>query len=154
MPKALLISFMVFLTSGCASLLNRNPDAVYMNEVEAPLTQLRAVIGAVVPVGLRGVSPNGRELFSKHFIVVKDKYKPAIDALERYYAHILILGDRRPYDIEIMVVNEKRVLRDEKFTYIIMGHSQDLARELAQNIRKELSKRREERNVVDDFRVY
>lgn len=153
MPKALLI-FAVLLNVGCASLLNRNSDAVYMREVEAPLTELRTVIGSVVPVGLRGVSPNGREMFSKHFVITKDRYKAAADALERYYAHITILGDRRPYDIEILVVHEKRVLRDDKFTYIISGHSQDLARELEQNIRKELSKRREDRNIVDDFRVY
>lgn len=125
-----------------------------MSEVEAALTEIRTVVGAVVPVGLRGVSPNGREMFSRHFIVTKDRYKPAADALERYYAQITILGDRRPYDIEILVVHEKRVLRDDRFTYVISGYSQDLARELVQNIRKELSKRREERNVVDDFRVY
>jgi hypothetical protein len=125
-----------------------------MSEVEAALTEIRTVVGAVVPVGLRGVSPNGREMFSRHFIITKDRYKPAADALERYYAQITILGDRRPYDIEILVVHEKRVLRDDRFTYVISGYSQDLARELVQNIRKELSKRREERNVVDDFRVY
>jgi hypothetical protein len=154
MPKLALLSSLVFLSSSCVSLLNRDFDAVYLRELEAPLRELRAGIGAAVPLGLRGLSPNGREMFSKHFVVVKERYKPAADALERYYAHITILGDRRPYDVEILVVQEKRVLRGNRFTYVIAGYARDLAQALEQDIRKELSKRREDRNVVDDFRVY
>jgi hypothetical protein len=154
MPRLALLSSLIVLSSGCASLLNRDSAAVYLRELEAPLGELRAGIGAAVPVGLRGVSPNGREMFSKHFVVAKERYKPAADALERYYAHITILGDRRPYDVEVLVVQEKRVLRGNKFTYVITGHARDLALALEQDIRRELSKRREDRNVVDDFRVY
>ncbi len=125
-----------------------------MRDIDASLTELKVIVNASVPVGLRTVSANGRELVSKHFIITKDRYKPAGDALERFFVQVTILGDRRPYDIEILVSHERRVLRNNRFVYVIVNFDEDLAREMEHKIRTELSKRREDRNIVDDFRVY
>lgn len=134
--------------------MGENRQALRMRNVDASVADLRAVVGTVIPVGIRAVSSNGRELVSKHFVVLKDRYRAAADAIDRYYAQVTILGDRRPYDIEILVAHEQRVLRNDRFTYVIVEYDQDLARELEVKMREELTKRREERNVIDDFRVF
>lgn len=134
--------------------MGENQQALRIRNVDASVSDLRAVVSTVVPVGIRAVSSNGRELVSKHFVVLKDRYRAAADATDRYYAQITILGDRRPYDVEILVAHEQRVLRNDRFTYIIVEYDQNLARELEVKLREELTKRREERNVIDDFRVF
>lgn len=148
-----LLIFTSFL-AGCAILMNENKNALRMREVDASVSELRTIVAAVIPVGLRAVSTNGREIVSRHFVITKDRYKPAADALERYFVQVTILGDRRPYDIEILVSHEKRVLREDRFTYVIVDYDQDLAREIEHKIRAELTKRRDGRNVIDDFRVF
>jgi len=142
-----------FLT-GCASSLG-NRNALRINEVDWPLGEIRAVVASLLPAGQRGMSPNGRELLSRHFVLEgRSGYKPAGDATERYFAQFLILGDRRPYDVEILVTQERRVLRGNQFTYVVTGYDTRLAKELERKLRTELTKRREDRNIIDDFRVY
>lgn len=126
-----------------------------MKDIEASLGDIRAAVVAALPVGHRTVSSNGREILSKHFLVSGGgNFRPAGDALDRYYAQITILGDRRPYDIEIVVAHEKRVLRGETFTYAIDYYDMVLAKDLAKKLERELAKRREDRNIIDDFRVF
>jgi hypothetical protein len=145
---------LVFL-SGCSTLRGHHPEALLIEEVDWPISEIRQVAGALLPAGQRAVSPNGREMQSRHFLPDRQGgYRPAGDALERYFAHIMILGDRRPYKVEILVTHEKRVLRGNNFTYVITGYDKRLARELERKIRAELTKRREDRNIIDDFRVY
>lgn len=131
-----------------------NRNALKINEVDRPLGELRAIVAGILPTGQRAVSPNGRELLSRHFVVEGPEFKPAADALTRYFARILILGDRRPYNIEILVTQEKRVLKNEQFTYAVTGYSSRLAKELEKRLRTELTKRREDLNIIDDFRVF
>ena len=156
MLRHLVISSVVALSFslvGCATLGNRN--AVSVKDVDWPLAELRSVAATVLPTGTRAVSPNGRELLSRHFILEgRSGYKPAADATERYFAQILILGDRRPYDIEILVTLERRVLRGNQFTYTVEGYDYKLAKELEVKLRQELTKRREDLNIIDDFRVF
>lgn len=142
-----------FAVSGCATFGNRN--AVSISDVDWPLAELRSVAATVLPTGTRAISPNGRELLSRHFILEgRSGYKPAADATERYFAQVLILGDRRPYDIEILVTLERRVLRGNQFTYAFEGYDYKLAKELEVKLRQELTKRREDLNIIDDFRVF
>ncbi len=143
------------LISGCSSLQARKRvESFKIREIESSVADIRAAISAVIPIGVRTVSPNGREILSKHFLQVGDKYRPAGDAVERYYVQFLVLGDRRPYDIEIIVAHEKRVLRGDSFFYVIDYYDNVLARDLANMIQDDLAKRREDRNIIDDFRVF
>ncbi|NJL23990.1 MAG: hypothetical protein HC902_01575, partial [Calothrix sp. SM1_5_4] len=59
-----------------------------------------------------------------------------------------------PYDVEVVVTRERRVLRGERFTYVVVGVEEDLTQQLGQQLRGELTKRREDRNIIDDFRAY
>ena len=145
--------FSLALTS-CAT-LGRNPSALYMNEVDVPLSELRTTIVALLPMGLAGGSSNGRELTSKYFVPgPANTYKPGGDATQRYVAKIILLGDHRPYDVEVLVVGERRQLTGSVFRYVAYGADQRLTKQLVDRIQRELAKRRDDRNVIDDFRVY
>jgi len=139
--------------SGCASLFN-NSNSVVILEIDRSVPSIRKSIAEVLPVGQRAISPNGREMLSRHFIVTSEGYKPAGDALERYYAKFTILGDRRPYNIEILVTKERRILRAGQHNYEGIGFDPRLAKELESKLRAELTKRRDDGNIIDDFRVF
>ena len=151
------IQFTVFslVFAGCA-LIGYNPDAITLKDVEASLTELRALINGVLPSGQRGVSPNGREILSNYFVIDRKnrELKPAGEALERFYAKFLILGDRRPYQIEVSVTRERRIMRGSSYSYQGVDQDRRLAKELANRLHEELTKRPEDRNIIDDFRVF
>ncbi len=52
------------------------------------------------------------------------------------------------------MTHEKRVLRSSGFDYKEVGHDMMLARELVYKLKQELGERREDRNIIDDFRVF
>ncbi len=146
------------LLVGCSTFSNigKPRETVYINDVEAPLSDVRSAVLAALRMGYRSISGNGREILSKHFLVNRrdNSIKPAGHALERYFVKILILGDRRPYSIEVLVAHEKRVLRGDSFRYVIDYYDHMLAKDIARIIEDELAKRREDRNIIDDFRVF
>ena len=149
------LSFVQIL-AGCAALqsIGTNKHSRFIREVDWPVTEIRAVAFAQMPLGEGSVSTNGRELTSKYFITSGDRFKDGEEAVDRYLARFTILGDRRPYDVEVLVIHERRVLRGNEFVYAPIGHDARLTRLLEERLRKELTKRREDRNVIDDFRVY
>ncbi len=142
------------ILSGCAS-VGLGPDAAKIKTINWPVSEIRGLIATLAPAGQRAVSPNGRELLSNHFIVnKKGEFVAATDYPERFFARYLILGDRRPFDIEILVVKEKRMGRGTQITYATATNDTRLAKELATRLQAELTKRREDRNIIDDFRVF
>ena len=55
---------------------------------------------------------------------------------------------------DIFVTREKRVLGENGYEYNEVGHNNMLTRELEFKLKQELAKRREDRNIIDDFRVF
>lgn len=100
------------------------------------------------------MSSNGRELRSLPFVVGKNDYKDGDKANDRFVLVITILGDSRPYDVEVSVVHERKILRQGLPTNVAIGYDDGLTRELYNKLQVELTKRREDRNIIDDFRVY
>ena len=139
---------------GCATLLGHDPDSQTISAVDWPLSDIRSVANTLLPVGTGSVSSNGRILRSRPFYPVKKEYKEAANAVDRYVAQFTLLGTGRPYDVEIVVYHERRAMVMGKVTYQVRGVDQRLTREFREKLETELSKRREDRNVVDDFRVY
>lgn len=154
MLKHLAILSALFVLGGCTSLGTLSRQALVIRDVDWPLMEIKQVIQQLMPAGQRAVSPNGREMLSRHFIMDGRNFVPAGDATERWYAQFLILGDRRPYDVEVLVTKEKRVLSGNQFVYKVAGADMRLAKELERRLRAELTKRREDRNIIDDFRVF
>ena len=104
-----------------------------------------------MPLGLRKTSPNGREFYSNYFVVDGRKFKSADKSPIRRYAHILVLGDRRPYNLQILVHVEKGP-QGQGFREV--GTDQRLAKVIRNRVVQQLNKRREDMNIIDDFRVF
>lgn len=150
-----LVCLALLTLAGCSTLLGNNKHALKITAVDWSLSEIRSSIGTIIPAGQRTMTPNGREMVSRHFVLDRQKnFKAAGDATERYFAQFAILGERRPYDVEILVTQEKRVLRGNEFVYLVTGYDSRLAKELEKRLRTELTKRREDRNIIDDFRVF
>lgn len=150
-------SLLLFLVgSGCATIdrMETPEYAVRINDLEYPLATLQKVAAMSLPVGYRFTSPNSRTFTSQNFILAGESYKDAGEALDRYVAHITVMNSDRPYAVVISVDHEKRVLRGEEFVYAVVGHDTRLAKELATHFREVLVKRREDRNIIDDFRAF
>lgn len=103
-----------------------------------------------MPMGsVKEQSLNGRELTSYYFNP-KDFDEDATDRAERAYAKVTILGSGRPYTIEVRVFREKRI----KGQYTLIGEDRKLSNELLERIREALADRRDDRNIIDDFRAF
>lgn len=72
----------------------------------------------------------------------------------RWFAHVFILGDRRPYNIEVLVKREKRIANRGVLTYRPEGLDLRIASNLKKRIQEELTKSREGINLIDDFRAF
>ncbi len=97
----------------------------------------------------RAISENGRELFSAYY----DSHGLDLDPVkstERLHTHVLILNDRRPYDIRVVVVVEQK--RGPQFVRI--GFDKERSKKIADRIIRALHESRDNRNVIDDFQPF
>ena len=149
MNKLAIQTFILFLfITGCTTGL------VALHDLEYPLVDIQKSVDGSIPFGKRKVSLNGREFLSHYFLVKGDKYFRAKNAPVRYFAKVWVLGDRRPYKVEVIVYKEKRRVIDQQAQYYKTGTQKEIAKRLAKDIQKTLSKRRDKRNIIDDFRVF
>ncbi len=144
-----ILAVLQFGAAGCASW----GSGVRIENLERPLNELQRAASMSLPLGQRRVDKNGLEFFSRYFVTKGRKFMPAETAPVRYFAHVYILGDRRPYVIEVFVKREKRV-SPRGGDYAEDGTDQELATVVQRRIQQQLSKRREEVNIIDDFRVF
>jgi hypothetical protein len=144
-------AFLYLMLTACSS-------GPVIHDVNQSYNQIRQTLITNLPNGLRGESPNGRELTSGFFTagvlenaVFLDEDK-AMTVAERAYAKVIILGERRPYQIEIRVYRQKRDAKRRRYSSpsIDKKASQDLAR----HFNAALANRREDMNVIDDFRAF
>lgn len=144
MKKTVLGILFGFVMTGCQT------SGIVLHETPLGISETRSAIAGVMGQP-RATSENGREMLSKYF----DRKNQLIDSKsnpkERYYNHITILGDRRPYDIQVEVVQE---IRDSDGNYQDVDHDDVRAEKLAAQIKKALVQSRDNRNLIDDFNPY
>lgn len=141
--RLLVIAFAIFLVS-CAS--GPSIDGLDMS----PGT-IQEVIEKNAPLAVRSVSSNGRVFLSTYFIGNYPMYIEATKKDPRYYAKVVLLGETRPYKVQI------NVFREVKFAdgvYRVDGQDERQAREILKRIKQELALRRDNRNAIDDLRVF
>ena len=139
----LAISFALLLSS-CRT------GGVILRETPLSVSETRRVIVSVIGEP-RSVSQNGREIISK-FYDRKDRAIPRMEmAKERYYTHVTVLGDRRPYDIQVEVLVEGR---NPDGVFEVVGRDDNKATIIAEKLRQALNQSRDTRNVIDDFRSF
>jgi len=123
---------------------------VILRETPLGVSETRRVVMSVIGEP-RSVSENGREMISQFY----DKKNRPIEkmdmAKERYYTHVVILGDRRPYDVQVQVLVEGR---NEDGGFDVIDRDDDRAGLIAEKIRQALNQSRDTRNVIDDFRSF
>ncbi len=134
----------VFQIIGCAG------PGHYINDSDISLSDTRR--GLVKLFGEpRQLSQNGRE-FVTFFMDKKGRVLEGLKkAKERRYAHVTILGERRPYDILVNVVVESQVTET---AYEASDTDDELSEALAKAIKTELLKSLENRNMIDDFNAF
>lgn len=117
-----------------------------VSNIDRPLLELQKAAASTLPAGKKGTSENGREFYSNPYKIKGSAYELAKPDESYFVAEVFVLGDRRPYVIEInvfRVVNSQRVGKDNK-----------LEKRLKNEILQDLAKRRENRNVIDSFRPF
>lgn len=96
---------------------------------------------------VRTVSSNGREVYSQyHDQNFKNLSKPN-DVAERFYTKLIILGTRRPYDIDVQVHQQTKAGSGDQ--YAEAGLDQDLSELRAQHVKKVLNQSRARTLKVD-----
>ena len=137
------VSFALFLNS-CAT-----EQKVEIENLDRSLIELTRAVKAVMGEP-RAISENQREFYSTYFSrVPSDKFDPN-KSKERLTARFIILGDRRPYNIEITVFIQRR----NENGYQVAGTDKGLANELRKELKAKLAQGQGGMNVIDDFRAF
>jgi len=123
---------------------------VYLRETPLNVSDTRKAVVSVIGQP-RLTSENGRELLSKYYDRKGNNDDAIKNARERLTTHVTILGDRRPYDIQIEVVVE---IRDKEGVYQVVERDDARAEKVAKEIQKALVQSRDNRNIIDDFKPY
>jgi hypothetical protein len=141
------MNFILFLISGCSLMMYQTTD-----DISLSVGTITKVVISSFPIGLREKSQNGRELLSAYFSPKQeDLYFDPEKSPHRAYIKAIILGDRRPFSLDVGVFIEERVGLKE---YRLMKYDKKLAIKYSNIIQERLAQSREDRNVIDDFRPF
>lgn len=143
---------MTGILAGCAS-NNLKGDYVTRKNINAPVEGIIKAFDRVT-IGLRGRSPNGREVVSKYQAIGKgvDEYNDdGASSKKRAYARLRILGDRRPYDLQMQVVTEED---DGEGGYEVTAYDDEKAARLLKKLLETLVARPDNKDFIDDFRSF
>lgn len=144
----LLAGLLTGLQTGCAT----TQGGVTIDSARGSFAFVRRVVVGQLPGGIRQISQNGREMDSGYFTPDATKFQiEASQEVERACAHVQILGSRRPYSINVRVYREEA---KPNGGYRNVGSDEKLSAELARRIRDDLANRREDHNIIDDFRAF
>lgn len=125
----------------------QTPSGVVLTETSLPIKQSRMAVTAAIGEA-RAISQNGREI-SSHYHDRKLKYLDVTPKTkERLYTKVIVLGARRPYDIEVQVHIEQRDPDTKNFHDI--GLDDELSLLQAKTIQQVLNQSREKIQTIDD----
>ena len=153
-----LICLLIFV-SGCSS--------VTLSNLDYPLLDIQRGVSNIIPKGVLKISPNGRTYTSKYFdpnTIDAERTTDADEGIKRERATVIatVLGDRRPYDVEI----EVRVDQDEdagklkknddyiEGAWSSVGADKGLAKYFKERLANYLARLERNKNIIDDFRPF
>lgn len=136
-----LILALLFL-SGCVT------QGHYVNDMNRSMSDIQTAIRNLY--GVQSKSDNEKILYTPPLKKDPNDTTPENKMRERVIARVVIMGDRRPYDILVQVYLERKV----RGSWVEVGLDEDLSMEFAKEINRELIESRENRNVIDDFRAF
>lgn len=101
--------------------------------------------------GLRGKSANGREIVSRYQIPGSQSRENAGMQRERAYSRLLILGDRRPYTIQVQHVIETKTSGG---SYELKAYDETVAQDVMKKMLQFLVTRPDREDFIDDFKTF
>jgi len=144
--KSAAAGFFLVILAGCAT------QNAQIQNVPLSYNAVKTVITHSLPGGIMRESDNGRTMTSGYFdpktLKVENEKKP-LDV--HAYMTVSVYGSSRPYSIDVHAFKERRNKDGE---YEDLGEDPTLTDRLAERLRTALADRREDRNVIDDFRVF
>lgn len=123
---------------------------ILIEDIDKPFGVVRATVKEILPGGIRKTSDNGREFDSNYFAPKGPLDVDAASANFRETAKLVILGAGRPYTVSIDTFIEKKSGK----AYEAYGRDPGRAKEIARRFETSLSKRRDDRNMIDDFKPF
>ncbi len=139
----------VTLITACLVFLSSCQTNSAIQNVTLSYNAIKTVVVSNLPGGMRRESDNGRTLTSGFFDPAT--LKPEKAGLKIHgYVVVAILGSARPYNIDVHAFTEEKT----KDGFEPLGENVDLSDRLAERLRSSLADRREDRNVIDDFRAF
>ena len=153
--------WIVTFLGGCST-------ATRLESLEYSFSDVQRAVGESMPNGIAKRSSNQRTFWSNYFLPIKRTKKiKRISPYRRAQAMAVILGDRKPYDVEVTVFidkrQDKRVLKLKSIyhqpdlnegIWNKEGESIKTAKILTEKIHGRLVKRRKNHNIIDDFRPF
>lgn len=144
MKKFIYIFYLIgFL--GCA----HYDEGTVLRETPLGISETRKIMTTVIGEP-RSISENGRELLSQYYDT-KGRFGTFDKERSRMYTRIVILGERRPYDIQVVV---KVQARQSNGRFIDAAIDKRRSAETAEKLRQALHEGRDKRNFIDDFKPY
>ncbi len=145
LKKTLCIFYLVMSLVSCA----HYDEGTVLRETPLSIGETRKVMTMVMGEP-RFISQNGRELMS-HYYDQKGRFGSFEKEKSRFYTHVIILGERRPYDIQVMV---KVQARQNNGKFVDLAIDERRSEEAAEKIRQALNESRDKRNFIDDFKPF
>ena len=143
---ATLLAVGLVILASCAT------NSAQIQNVPLSYNAVKTVVTRTLPGGIVRESGNGRTMTSGYFDPETLKQENEKKPLKLHaYMTVSIFGSSRPYNIDVKGFTEQR-LKDG--TYEDLGEDPALTDRLAERLRTALADRREDRNVIDDFRVF
>lgn len=141
---AILVLMLAFLGCGEVPII---PEANYSLEAIS-----RSVYKALIKV--RKVSQNRREFVSDYLTLEGKIWDPLGNDIRRATAKVIVLGERRPYTIQIQTIVEERSSSEPGYSarFKKVGKSKALIDQLAFRIQDDLRKNKEQ--SLDDFKPF
>lgn len=101
--------------------------------------------------GVRGRSANGREIVSRYQKPGSSASDNAVNDPKRAYSRLLILGDRRPYTLQVQHIVEER---ESSGGYSIVQYDDPVARQTLKKVLDYLVHRPDREGFIDDFKAF
>lgn len=138
-----LILFLTLDLTGCKS-------GAQLEDVNASLKEIQKAVYIVIGKP-RQSNTDSKEILSQYR---DNKGKPISrpeKVRERVFTVVYILGDRRPYSIQVEVVYE---MKNEIGQYAIIKKDENAAALISNKIKAELAQSRDGQSVLDDFKPF
>lgn len=137
-----LVFFSVFFM-GCATSSNSR-------EFNRPWGVVRATVQKNLPLGIRTTSRNGRTYESNFFVPKGNWDEDGTDSRERAFARATIFNASRPYRVEASVFRQRKISGG----YSEPELDEELSERLVSKIASDIANRRDDRNIIDDFKPF